>query len=145
MDSRVDVMVDDTRAVEVGTIIHEGREFAAQGFSIDVERGRMVGYVNEDRDPPHGFPYEAPLLRLTTWEGDTVALLYRTDGHYRNVPFGRAKHAGPIGWHGTRLFSYQTRTPVAGYYWYGRGLGVGMALKLRRGRKAAARGSVTPA
>lgn len=130
-----DIKTDDTRAAELGVFKHEGREYAALGFTVDVERGRMVAYVTE-RDGP------ASRYFLTTWEGAFLARLVRTDRH--QSPTGASfygatlnrRRGGPVGFHDTKLESYRTLDPIAGYHWYGRGLGSGMILKLRRGRKA---------
>lgn len=116
------IKIHDTQAAEVGVFSHEGREYAAGGFHCDMERGRMLGYVSQDAAPPEGFPYEPCSLWLTTWDGQKLVRLART---------GSAR-----GFCRTKLECYYTRVPFAGYYWYGRGLGVGMCLSLRRGRKA---------
>jgi len=128
MDSASDIKTDDTRAEEIGIIVHEGREFASGGFSIDLEHGRMVAYVKATLE---GYI-------LQTWEGQTLARLKRTDNHPRMLQgyYGHRLSRGPMGFNGTRLESFRTLDPIAGYHWYGRGLGAGCALKLRRGRKA---------
>lgn len=115
------IKAGDAQAAELGVFTHEGREYSAGGFSCDMERGRMLAYVSQDAKPPEGFPYEPCQLWLTTWDGQKLARLART---------GSAR-----GFYGTKLECYETRVPFAGYYWHGRGLGVGCCIKLRRGRK----------
>lgn len=112
MQSRSDLTIGDGAAQEHATVTHEGRDFTAGGFAIDLDAGRMVGYVG----------LEGNRLVLQTWGGETLSPLWLT---------GRA-----AGFHGTSLYCYHTVKPVAGFYWHGRGLGAGMILKLRRGRRA---------
>jgi hypothetical protein len=114
VSSYSDIKTGDTRANELGVITFEGREFAASGFSVDVERGRMVAYVSRNE---HGQYW------LTTWTGERLARLHRSG-------------SSRTGFYGTRLESFKTVEPIAGFHWYGRGLGEGCVLKLRRGRKA---------
>lgn len=118
-NSRSEITTDDTRAAEAATFVHEGREFTAGGFSIDVEAGRMIGYVGTD--PESGRPI------LITWHGKKLADLAVT---------GRASGFRDMTGRRTKLVCYYTRQPIAGFYWYGRGLGSGMSLKLKRGQKA---------
>ena len=140
MDSASDIKTDDTRAAEVGIIMHEGREFASGGFSIDLEQGRMIAYVVEHKLGPRecsGFVR----YTLETWGGEFLSALARTDRHSALCRNSCRCYAGPRGFrnvagHPTALYSFRTRAPIAGYHWYGRGLGAGCALKLRRGRKA---------
>ena len=75
---------------------------------------------------------------LQTWGGQTLGRIKRTDNHPRMLQgyYGHRLSCGPMGFNGTRLESFRTLDPIAGYHWYGRGLGAGCALKLRRGRKA---------
>lgn len=122
MEHKSDIQASDTRAAELATIVHEGREFASGGFFVDMERGRMVAYVSQDAEPPAGFPYEPRQLWLTTWNGEKIVRLART---------GSAR-----GFYGAKLECFETRVPWCGYYWHGRGLGIGMMLRLSRGRKA---------
>ena len=143
MDSSGDIKTDDTRAEEIGIIVHEGREFASGGFSIDLEHGRMVAYVVEHKPPMDGPREPSGFVRytLTTWGGQTLAQLERTDRHSALCRYSCFCFAGPRGFRNmtgrsTALYSFRTREPIAGYHWYGRGLGAGCALKLRRGRKA---------
>ena len=141
MDSYSEIKTDDTRAAEVGVVTFEGREYASGGFSVDVERGRMIGYVTR------GEPYQhqsGPVTSysLTTWDGQFLVRIERTDRHQasQGASFygftGNRRSGGPVGFHDTKLQSFRTLDPIAGFYWYGRGLGAGMVLKLRRGRKA---------
>ena len=120
-ESRSELTTSDTRVEELAVIVHEGREFSAGGFSVDLEAGRMIAYVTEDKTHPEGFPYEKPLVWLTTWAGERSVTLART---------GKSR-----GFYGATLEHFYTRRPVAGFYWYGKGLGSGMMLRLRKGRK----------
>ena len=131
MDSRSDIKTDDTRAEEVGIIVHEGREFVSGGFSVDLENGRMVAYVKATLE---GYI-------LQTWGGETLARLKRTDRHPPTCGDSCRCFAGPRGFANltgrpTALYSFRTLDPIAGFHWYGRGLGAGRVLNLRRGRKA---------
>lgn len=114
MDTKINIAANDTRVAEVAVVSFEGVEHAAYGFTLDLEAGRMIAY------PSGRWPGD---LWLTAWGGERICRLKRT---------GRSR----AGFHGTALESFVTLEPVAGYYWHGRGLGVGMLLKLRRGRKA---------
>jgi len=139
MDSSGDIKTDDTRAAEVGIIMHEGREFASGGFSIDLEHGRMIAYVVEHKPPMDGPRERSGFVRytLTTWGGQTLAQLERTDpGRWYTTMGGTRVKGGSIPAFGAWLMAFRTVDPIAGFHWYGRGLGAGMALKLRRGRKA---------
>ena len=107
METQATLTVDDSQAAEVGTIEHEGRSYSASGFSLDVETGRMVAYV------------DAMAAWLTTWSGERLCRIHQT---------GEAR-----GFHGTTLYCYQT-APFLGHHWYGRGLGASMFLRLKRGR-----------
>lgn len=122
MKSTSILKTDDTHAEELGIVEMDGREFTAGGFWIDVEKGRMLAYVTQDAEPPAGFPYLSPELWLTTWGGEKLVRLARV---------GRAR-----GFNRTKLECFTTKAPIAGYHWYGRGLGVGMSLRLKRASKA---------
>ena len=140
MDSASDIKTDDTRAEELALFTHEGHEFASGGFMIDVERGRMIAYVVEHKPPMDG-PRGRSGFVLTTWGGQTLAQLERTDRHSALCRHSCFCFAGPRGFRNetgrsTTLYSFRTLDPIAGYHWYGRGLGTGFALRLRRGRKA---------
>lgn|SRR5512138_344864 len=118
IDSQSDWTVADKVAVEAGTITHGGRSYTSGGAAIDFERGRAVVYVKLEPGRANA------CLSATTWDGEIICALTRTD---RGMCY--------VG--NTALMSYQTKTPLAdGYYYYGRGLGAGMLLHLRRGRKA---------
>jgi hypothetical protein len=132
------IQTDDTRASELGIVTFQGKEFAAGGFMLDLDRGRMIGYVTK------GEPYQhasgtVTSYALTTWEGLFLSRLTRTDRHLPAcLSYCRCRGGGPTGF-GTPLQSFRTLDPIAGFHWYGRGLGAGMSLKLRRGRKAETR------
>ncbi|KKM64984.1 hypothetical protein LCGC14_1495940 [marine sediment metagenome] len=112
MESKVETTIDDTRASESATVTFQGRDYTAGGFQVDLVSGRMVAYVTRKGDQ----------LILTTWAGQRIAGLYET---------GKTR-----GFYGAELVCYQTRHPVAGFYWHGRGLGEGMMLRLKKGRRA---------
>lgn len=126
MRTKSTIHTADAQAFETAAITLGGREYTAGGFAIDMDRGRMIGYVHAEME---GYT-------LTTWDGQTVARLKRTDNHARqNYGYYGLRGSGPVGFHGTSLQSFRTLDPIAGFHWYGRGLGAGMVLKLRRGRK----------
>ena len=134
MNHRSDYTTDDTRASEIGVLSHNGHEYAAGGFSIDLEAGRMIAYVSE---APHSASRVDRYL-LTTREGVVVARMARTDSHTREFcRYGQCcRGKSPRGFGGVALQCFRTLEPIAGYYWYGKGLGAGMMLRLKRGRKA---------
>jgi len=106
-----DVVLDDTASGEVGTITINGVSHAAWGFHLDAAAGRMTAYpflVNGE-------------LWLTAWGGERIVRLTQT-----GVSYGLCR---------TKLYHYRTAVPYLGHYWYGKGLGVGMLLRLKRGRK----------
>ena len=125
-DFKSDFVIGDTLAFERGTFTHEGRDFTSGGFLVDLEHGRMFGYVKRTQtseEQRKAFPYmEDSELWLTSWEGTPVFRIYRTD-------------TGGLRGFGGRLYSYATLAPYLGYYWYGRGQGEGMCLRMKRGRK----------
>ena len=135
MENRSEFVTDDTRAAEVATVVFQGHEFAAGGFTVDVERGRMIAYVHEDKDWKPGLGHR---YSLHTWGGLRIAGLRRTDrGRWYTTTSGQRVNDGSIWAFGAWLMAFETTEPIAGHYWYGRGLGPSMILKLRRGRKAA--------
>lgn len=91
--------------VEIGTIVHEGREFAAQGSVIDEQQGVIVGY-------PKG-------NRLQTWNGkDIEGLVLRVTSTWR-----------VRSWIGSHMNAYSAT--YKGRRYHGRGFGDGMSLTLR--------------
>lgn len=98
--------------VEVGTVTHQGRKYAAGGSYIDVERGLVLGYVQG--------------RRLTTWDGKTVIGELRPQNTWRT----------PRGVLSPSMTSYHAI--INGQTYYGRGGGEGMALMLRRRKKTLA-------
>lgn len=91
-------------SVEVGTIVHNGREYAATGSIVDDEGGYIVGYV----DSP-GADNISNCAHLTTWNGAEIGVIVRT---------GTAR-----GFYRTRLYCYSMVRN--GYRWHGRGQGHG--------------------
>ena len=140
MDSASDIKTDDTRAEELAIFMHEGHEFASGGFSIDLEHGRMLAYVGKGEPFQHRTGHVTS-YNLQTWGGEHLAPIVRTDSHLPACKDSCRCLSGPRGFRNmtgrpTALYSFRTLEPIAGYHWYGRGLGAGCALKLRRGRKA---------
>ena len=113
MDSKSDITTDDTLAIESATITLNGHSFTNGGFSIDLERGKMIAYVEAN---------EFGQYWLTTWHGQRLARLHKSGECW--------------GFNGTKLECFKTSEPISGYHWYGKGLGAGMMLRLNRGRKA---------
>jgi hypothetical protein len=140
MDSASDIKTDDTHAAEVGIVTFEGREFASGGFSIDLERGRMLAYVGKGEPFQHRSGHVTS-YNLQTWGGEHLAPIVRTDSHLPACGDSCRCLRGPRGFcnitgRPTALYSFLTLEPIAGFHWYGRGLGAGMCIKMRRGRKA---------
>ena len=99
----------------------------------------MVAYVVEHKPPMDGPRERTGFVRYTleTWGGEFLAALERTDqGRWYSTMDGTRVKGGSIPALGSWLMAFRTANPIAGYHWYGRGLGAGCALKLRRGRKA---------
>jgi hypothetical protein len=94
--------------VEIGTIEHEGKSFSAMGSIIDTEARLIIGY------PKYG-NFNGIGHQLTTWHGDFIAGLAIT---------GKAR-----GFNGVELTCYAI--DYQGRRYHGRGLGEGMAVKLR--------------
>ncbi len=122
LDDRADWLVfpcmrtRDSRPLEESNFqsaLKQIRAVDPDGFACDVDRGFLVGYVKKT---------EVGRFVLTTWHGETLVGLERT-GYAR-------------GFNRTTLECFRTVGTFAGYYWHGRGLGEGMMLRLRRGRKA---------
>jgi hypothetical protein len=100
--------------VEVGTVTHEGRDFAALGSVIDHDHGVIVGY-------PKG-------NKLATWNGIEIdGLTLRITSSWPAVFFGHRS------WIGSSMYAY--RATYKGQNYHGRGFGEGTVLKLRASRK----------
>jgi hypothetical protein len=95
-------------AVEVGVIVHEGREFRALGSVVDHESGRVVGYVKGDK--------------LVSWDGKVTLGTIRVVSTWRT----------PRSWVSSKMSSY--RAVVGGKSYHGRGCGDGFLLKLKKSR-----------
>lgn len=93
--------------IEVGTITHEGRDFAALGSVVDEQNGVIVGYPKDGR--------------LHTWDGQLI------DG--LGMLFITSSWAMPRSWIGSRMYAY--RATYKGKRYHGRGFGDGMLLRLR--------------
>lgn len=107
IESRVDTLTATNGAqIEVGTITHEGRDFAAMGSVIDESQGVIVGY-------PEG-------STLKTWNGQVI------DGLRL---FVTSSWRTPRSYVGDRMYSY--RATYKGRRYHGRGYGDGMLLRLR--------------
>lgn len=115
--------------LEIGTVVHNGREYAAQGAMITDDR--LVAYLQGDYDnrDARGIPqyrtmaggtvYEPRTGDVTTWNGQIIGRYYVT---------GRAH-----GWHGTRLVTVRIFL-TDGRQFVGKGQGSGMIIKARRAR-----------
>jgi len=79
-------LADGAGFVEVGTIVHEGREYAAGGAQWAPKAGVVSGYPH--RDPTTG------RWVLRSWAGETLCDLLQT-GHWLAAwsPFGRDRYA----------------------------------------------------
>jgi len=117
--SASDWKADDTQAVELGIVTFEGKEFAALGAVVNLETGRAICY-------PDGEGYGAECLG-NSWQGAPIFSLVCTGKGRSGFLDGTGRR--------TLLYSYRTVTPYLGFHWFGRGLGKGMLLKLRKGRK----------
>lgn len=106
MQSRSETLTATNGAtVEVGTVVHEGREFAAQGSVIDEQTGVIVGYPKGDR--------------LQTWGGKDIEGL-----KLRVVSTWSVRS-----WIGSTMYAYSA--VYNGRKYHGRGFGDGMSLVLR--------------
>jgi hypothetical protein len=124
MNTRSETQVTPEGArIEVGTIAHEGREFAALGSVIDTARGVVVGYVMRK---PLGPPPDGSATTgwwLTTWDGQYVAALHLSS----TWEVRRVSHRG-------EFVCYQMSSwscVIAGRRYTGRNAGEGMVLSMR--------------
>jgi hypothetical protein len=100
--------------VEVGTVVHEGREYRAYGMVIDHKRGRVTAYIGFDPDPNGYYP-------VTTWDGEVI-------GRVRVVSSWSVP--GP---EGSRMYAY--RGAIENIPYSGRGQGPGMVAHFKRTRR----------
>lgn len=98
------ITMDNGAVTEIATIVHEGREYTAEGSYVDEAGGLIFGYVSQDGES------------LTTWRGERICQL-------RKVSEFKA--------FGHKVVAY--RAKINGRKWYGRGTGPNMLLRLRRG------------
>ena len=114
MKSRAKHHVADNGAkVEVGIIVHEGREFASLGSIVDHERGYVVGYLKLVDNPKPGESRHV----LTSWEGRVI-------GTCRVISTWKT----PRSWVSSTMSSYRATVDGIEYH----GSGDGMLLRLRR-------------
>lgn len=95
--------------VEVGTVTHDGREFAALGSVIDETRGVIVGYPKGDK--------------LQSWDGkDIPGVVLRVTSSW------------PVqSYLGSTMYAYSAT--YKGRRYHGRGFGDGMSLSLRASKR----------
>lgn len=91
--------------VEVGTMIHDGKEFAALGSVVDEQSGIIVGYPKGDK--------------LQSWDSKEI------EGVRLRVVSSWSIHS----WIGSRMYAYSAS--YKGRSYHGRGFGDGMSLNLR--------------
>ncbi len=96
--------------VEIGTIMHEGKEFSAQGSVIDPASGVIIGY-------PKG-------NQLTSWNGNIIeGLSLQVVSTWKT----------PRSWQSSTRHAYRASYQGKGYH--GTGFGDGMSLVLHANRK----------
>lgn len=100
--TRSETRQEGTALVETGTVVHEGREYAATGSVVDHTRGVVVGY-------PAG-------RELQAWDGRVIGTLFRVSTCRNRL---------------TRSTLVAYRATVDGRRYWGRGSGDGMVLRLR--------------
>lgn len=118
MDSKSEHKIADNGAqIEVGTVTHEGRDFANLGSVVDHANGFVFGFVGRETPPGH----HDTVRTLTTWDGKKVlGAIWPTS-------------SWPVRSHiGSRMYAFRAR--VDGIMYQGRGLGEGMSVKLRKMR-----------
>jgi hypothetical protein len=102
------------------TVSHEGRTFTARGAYV-TESSAIV-YV--------GKPWDSP-ISAQRWQGPVTDWHGKVIGAYREVSRWRVPNGWVSGWvHAYRVNI--TDESGAATYWYGRGSGEGMMLRLRR-------------
>jgi hypothetical protein len=102
------ITTDTGARVEVSTFASQGRSFTALGSVVDHEKGIVTGYPKGDV--------------LNSWDNKPIGTC-RIVSRFR---MARWSFAG--GW-----YMYCYRAVVDGQPYYGRGLGDGMILRLRKG------------
>jgi hypothetical protein len=109
MESKSETFTDKGATVEVGTIIHEGREFSNLSSVIDEARGIISCY-------PKG-------ATATNWNGQVInGLRLTVTSSWRT----------PRSFMSDRMFAYSAT--YKGTRYHGRGAGDGMLLNLRRSK-----------
>jgi hypothetical protein len=111
-------------SVEIGTVEFEGLEYAALGSIVDTSNGYLAGYVQaapgeQDRG----------IARLCTWEGVEICKLRSVATWQLSGREGQARRSAFY----TTMTAY--RATHCGKVYSGRGLGPGMLLRLRAGRR----------
>lgn len=107
---RSETITTNGATVEVGTVTHNGREFAALGSVIDEVSGVIVGYPKGDK--------------LQTWNGQNI------DGLTLRITSSWAVRS----WIGSRMYAYSAT--YKGRKYHGRGFGDGMSLRLRANKSS---------
>jgi hypothetical protein len=103
--------------VEVATMTHEGRDYTALGSLVDLQAGRIMGYLHE-------LPGDRDRFYLTSWDGCFMYILLRRVSTWKT----------PRSYVSTTYSAF--RTVIDGYVYSGRGAGSGMFIRLKKGRKA---------
>lgn len=126
METRVEhVTAGNGAAVEVATIVHEGRDFTALGAVMDLERGIVSAYVSEAKYPKPG----ESRYNLTGWAEDSEAIAPLTlRGSWKQGGFG-----------GARNTIYAWSCVIDGRVYSGRNSGPCMLIHMRGGRRATGR------
>jgi len=119
METKTDWKVSDTSAVQVGVVTFDGKEFAALGACIDLDAGRAICYPDGETVGNH--------CAGDDWGGAVLFMLRCTGWSLTGFRDCTGRK--------TKLYSYRTIHPVGGFHWFGRGLGKGCLLRLRKGRK----------
>jgi hypothetical protein len=106
---------DNGARVEVGTVTHEGRDFAALGSMVDEASGLVCAYVTERPDPAYR---DGKRYVLTTWEGVELAPLRLVRTWQQQCYGGR-----------TRIYAWSA--VVQGRTYSGRNSGPTMIVRMR--------------
>lgn len=118
------IRTSDGVCIEVATLTHAGKDYAAYGAIIDTARGMIAGYVSADPASPVGLAYtaanpQASRYRLTTWEGKTIAPLTLVRKYEQRV-FG-----------GMKTTMYAWSCVINGKRYSGRNSGPAMFVRMR--------------
>jgi hypothetical protein len=96
--------------VEIGTVTHDGKDFAALGAIVDETRGFIQAYITLRQGVGHF---------LTTWEGKEIA------------PVTCVRCWTQRGFYGSRVTLWAWRATVNGKKYHGRNAGPAMFVRMR--------------